>query len=194
MKLRIVPGRQLEPAMLSQSPCAPGLFRRLDLFPRRGDEVPPDIARPVQRLTAQEHDRAPWAPAFSVIAGRRGGTPSSARPRTARRPPRPSPCDHVDAAILVLIGQGQHRTRRHHGIGIEHLGAHLPAPSPPGGAEDQPQPLALALQQAAASSFPCMLNSARRPRGPSAGRPRSGCRKGIAHPDPASPRSCVRNG
>ena len=83
-ELGVVPRRQLEAAVL---PVAgpPGLLGRLDPLLRRGDEVPPDVARPAQRLAAEQHQPRPVRPGGDVQPVARAGTPSSAPPRSSGR-------------------------------------------------------------------------------------------------------------
>jgi hypothetical protein len=50
-KFVIIVRRQLKAAMRPVA-LPPGLFRRLDPFPGRGDEVPPDVARTGEGLAA----------------------------------------------------------------------------------------------------------------------------------------------
>src|SRR5215471_18064733 len=53
-----------------ESTRLPILFRLLDAFFARGDEIPPDVARPLQGGAAEEHEpRAPQCAHGDPVAG-----------------------------------------------------------------------------------------------------------------------------
>ena len=113
---------------------------------RRGDEVPPDVARAAQRLPAeQQQPRAlgPGAHRHPVARAEHHHLVAlEALPGHLDRPLR-----HVEPAVLVVVRQRDQRPGRQRGVGIEHLAERSHRrPLAERVPEDQPQLDALGLQ------------------------------------------------
>ena len=80
-ELAIIRGRELK-AAIGPIALAPGLFGGLDPFLRRRHEIPPDVARSLERLAAQDHHPRTRRARRSSRPCRQGETPSSGPSRT----------------------------------------------------------------------------------------------------------------
>ena len=184
-------GRWKRPCAQSLPP--PRLLRLLDPLLRGGDEVPPDVARPLQRCPAEQHHPRALRPGLQGRPGRPAGTPSSAphrrslrrcSPRLPRRR-RPGPRARRAAGSRRLApAPRRHRTSPT---------PSSPAPSRPRRCRGSAEPASPRRRITGRSPAPACWKSGALSSAPSAAPPRSGCRR-TASPPSGSHRPCARNG